>query len=126
MSLGKNKSKIEIYSGIFTAEWEMIADNWYGDDYYGYYDRWDYDPWYCDCPSCTSTWSIREKVYTTHISKRVRPTMEKRHLGDFIDMDSVYEIGTPEYRNRMIGKLLGDEKFASETGMTIGDLFPKK
>jgi hypothetical protein len=41
-------------------------------------------------------------------------------------MDSVYEIGTPEYRNRMIGKLLGDEKFASENGMTIGDFFPKK
>jgi len=122
MSLGKYKSKSEIYSDTFTVDWEMVADNWYcWDDYYHYGWQYDYDYYDYD-----ESWQYKEKVYGTYVSKRSRVTIEERLLGQFIDMDSIYEMGTIYYRERMINRLLGLEKFDEEKKTTIGDYFPLK
>ncbi len=119
MSLGKYKSKSEIYSDIFTVDWEMVADNWYcWDDYYQY--GWDYDYYDYEYES----WQYKEKVYGTYVSKRFRVSIEERLVGQFIDMDSIYEMGTIYYRERMLNRLLGLEKFDEEKKTTIGDYFP--
>jgi hypothetical protein len=60
------------------------------------------------------------------VSKRVRVTIEERLVGEFIDMDSIYEMGTIYYRERMLNRLLGLEKFDKEKKTTIGDYFPSK
>jgi hypothetical protein len=119
MSLGKYKSKSEIYSDIFTVDWEMVADNWYcWDDYYQY--GWDYDYYDYEYES----WQYKEKVYGTYVSKRFRVSIEERLVGQFIDMDSIYEMGTIYYRERILNRLLGLEKFDEEKKTTIGDYFP--
>lgn len=119
------KSKTEIYLETFTLDWELDAEFWYGDDYYGYYS--DEDPWYCGCPSCAPIWSEKGRVYTTHLSKRRhRIDIEERLVGAFVDMDSIYEMGTVYYRERMLAKLLGDEKSPEELATKIGDYFPLK
>jgi hypothetical protein len=119
MSLGKYKSKSEIYSDTFTVDWEMVADNWYcWDDYYQY--GWDYDYYDYEYES----WQYKEKVYGTYVSKRFRVSIEERLVGQFIDMDSIYEMGTIYYRERMLNRLLGLEKFDEEKKTTIGDYFP--
>lgn len=122
MSLGKYKSKSEIYSDTFTVDWEMVADSWYcWDDYYRYGWQYDYDYYDYD-----ESWQYKEKVYGTYVSKRSRVTIEERLVGQFIDMDSIYEMGTIYYRERMINRLLGLEKFDEEKKTTIGDYFPLK
>jgi len=122
MSLGKYKSKSEIYSDTFTVDWEMVADNWYcWDDYYHY--GWEYDSYY---DYEYESWQYKEKVYRTYVSKRVRVTIEERLVGEFIDMDSIYEMGTIYYRERMLNRLLGLEQFDEERKTTIGDYFPLK
>jgi hypothetical protein len=119
MSLGKYKSRSEIYSDTFTLDWEMVADNWYcWDDYYHY--GWDYDSDYE-----YESWQYKENIYGTYVSKRVRVTIEERLIGRFIDMDSIYEMGTIYYRERMLNRLLGLEKFDEERKTKIGDYFPK-
>jgi hypothetical protein len=124
MSLGKYKSKSEIYSDTFTVDWEMVADNWYcWDDYYRYGWGDDYDSYY---DYEYDSWQYKEKVYRTYVSKRVRVTIEERLIGEFIDMDSIYEMGTIYYRERMLNRLLGLEKFDKEKKTTIGDYFPLK
>jgi len=122
MSLGKYKSRSEIYSDTFTLDWEMVADNWYcWDDYYHY--GWEYD---YDSDYEYESWQYKEKIYGTYVSKRVRVTIEERLIGRFIDMDSIYEMGTIYYRERMLNRLLGLEKFDEERKTTIGDYFPSK
>ena len=122
MSLGKYKSKSEIYSDTFTVDWEMIADSWYcWDDYYHY--GWQSDGYY---DYEYESWQYKEKVYQTYVSKRVRVTIEERLIGVFIDMDSIYEMGTIYYRERMLNRLLGLEKFDEERKTKIGDYFPLK
>ena len=121
MSLGKYKSKSEIYSDTFTVDWEMVADSWYcWDDYYQY--GWEYDSYY---DYEYESWDIKKKVYMTYVSKRVRVTIEERLIGVFIDMDSIYEMGTIYYRERMLNRLLGLEQFDEERKTKIGDYFPK-
>jgi hypothetical protein len=123
MSLGKHKNRLETYSDTFTLEWEMLADSWYcWDDYYtfgGVYDSYYYD-WEYD------SWQIKEKVYQTYVCKRGKVIIEERLVGEFIDMDSIYEMGTLYYRERMLSRLLGEEKFSKEIKTTIGDYFPLK
>jgi hypothetical protein len=120
MSLGKYKSKSEIYSDTFTVDWEMVVDNWYcWDDYY-YYDNYDYYDYY----EYDESWQYKEKIYGTYVSKRFRVSIEERLIGQFIDMDSIYEMGTIYYRERMLNRLLGLEKFDEEKKTTIGDYFP--
>jgi hypothetical protein len=122
MSLGKYKSKSEIYSDTFTVDWEMVADSWYcWDDYYHY--GWQSDGYY---DYEYESWQYKEKVYRTYVSKRVRVTIEERLIGEFIDMDSIYEMGTIYYRERMLNRLLGLEQFDEERKTTIGDYFPLK
>ena len=122
MSLGKYKSKSEIYSDTFTVDWEMIADSWYcWDDYYHY--GWQSDGYY---DYEYESWQYKEKVYQTYVSKRIRVTIEKMLIGVFIDMDSIYEMGTIYYRERMLNRLLGLEKFDEERKTKIGDYFPLK
>jgi hypothetical protein len=122
MSLGKYKSKSEIYSDTFTVDWEMVVDNWYcWDDYY-YYDNYDYYDYY----EYDESWQYKEKIYGTYVSKRFRVSIEERLIGQFIDMDSIYEMGTIYYRERMLNRLLGLEKFDEEKKTTIGDYFPLK
>jgi hypothetical protein len=122
MSLGKYKSKSEIYSDTFTVDWEMVAENWYcWDDYYQY--GWEYDHYY---DYEYESWQYKEKVYQTYVYKRVRFTIEERLVGEFIDMDSIYEMGTIYYRERMLNRLLGLEQFDEEKKTTIGDYFPLK
>jgi len=121
MSLGKYKSKSEIYSDTFTVDWEMVADNWYCSDDYYYYYSWDYDRYY---DYEYDSLQYKEKVYRTYVSKRFRVTIEERLIGQFIDMDSIYEMGTIYYRERMLNRLLGLEKFDEEKKTTIGDYFP--
>ena len=124
MSLGKYKNKSEIYSDTFTVDWEMIADNWHcWDDYYHY--GWEYDSYsYYDYEY--ESWEIKKKVYMTYVSKRSRVTIEERLIGEFIDMDRIYEMGSIYYRERMLNRLLGIEKFREEMNTTLGDYFPKK
>jgi len=122
MSLGKYKSKSEIYSDTFTVDWEMVVDNWYcWDDYY-YYDNYDYYDYY----EYDESWQYKEKIYGTYVSKRFRVSIEERLIGQFIDMDSIYEMGTIYYRERMLNRILGLEKFDEEKKTTIGDYFPLK
>ena len=120
MSLGKYKNKSEIYSDTFNIDWEMDLC-WYFDDYYDYYD---YDHFYYDYEY--ESWEIKKKVYMTYISKRARVTIEERLIGEFIDMDKIYEMGSLYYRERMLNRLLGIEKFREEMNTTLGDYFPKK
>jgi hypothetical protein len=120
MSLGKYKSKSEIYSDTFTVDWEMVVDNWYCRDDYYYYDNYDYYDYY----EYDESWQYKEKIYGTYVSKRFRVSIEERLIGQFIDMDSIYEMGTIYYRERMLNRLLGLEKFDEEKKTTIGDYFP--
>ncbi len=122
MSLGKYKSKSEIYSDTFTVDWEMVVDNWYCRDDYYYYDNYDYYDYY----EYDESWQYKEKIYGTYVSKRFRVSIEERLIGQFIDMDSIYEMGTIYYRERMLNRLLGLEKFDEEKKTTIGDYFPLK
>ena len=46
-------------------------------------------------------------------------------LGELIDMDSIYEMGTIYYRERMLSRLLGYDNLHKEIKTTIGDYFPK-
>lgn len=119
MSLGKYKNKSEIYSDTFNIDWEMDLC-WYFDDYYDYCD---YDDFYYDYEY--DSWSVKEKVYQTYLSKRTRVTIEERLIGEFIDMDKIYEMGSLYYRERMLNRLLGIEKFREEMNTTLGDYFPK-
>lgn len=121
MSLGKYKNKSEIYSDTFNIDWEMDLC-WYFDDYYyDYYDGYDYSYYDYEYES----WSVKEKVYMTYVSKRVRVTIEERLIGEFIDMDRIYEMGSIYYRERMLNRLLGIEKFREEMNTTLRDYFPK-
>lgn len=118
MSLGKTKNKIERYADIYSLNWEMDMDIWYIDDYYDYYD---YNDFYYDY----EYFSIKEQIFMTYISKRGRVTIEERLIGEFIDMDKIYEMGSLYYRERMLNRLLGIEKFREEMNTTLGDYFPK-
>ena len=120
MSLGKTKNKTERYSDIYSLNWEMDTGIWYFDDYYDYYD---YDHFYYDYEY--ESWEIKQKVYMTYVSKRARVTIEERLIGEFIDMDKIYEMGSLYYRERMLNRLLGIEKFREEMNTTLGDYFPK-
>ena len=121
MSLGKTKNKTEKYSDIYSLNWEMNTGIWYFDDYYDYYD-YDYSRYY---DYEYESWEIKKKVYMTYVSKRVRVTIEERLIGEFIDMDKIYEMGSLYYRERMLNRLLGIEKFREEMNTTLGDYFPK-
>lgn len=120
MSLGKTKNKTERYSDIYSLNWEMDTGIWYFDEYYDYYD---YDHFYYDYEY--ESWEIKQKVYMTYVSKRARVTIEERLIGEFIDMDKIYEMGSLYYRERMLNRLLGIEKFREEMNTTLGDYFPK-
>ena len=121
MSLGKTKNKTERYSDIYSLSWEMDI-SWYFDDYYyDYYDGYDYAYYDYEYES----WEIKKKVYMTYVSKRGRVTIEERLIGEFIDMDKIYEMGSLYYRERMLNRLLGIEKFREEMNTTLGDYFPK-
>ena len=122
MSLGKTKNKTERYSDIYSLNWEMDTGIWYFDDYYDYYDCY-YDLGYYGYTY--EYFSIREQVFMTYVSKRGRVTIEKRLIGEFIDMDKIYEMGSLYYRERMLNRLLGIEKFREEMNTTLGDYFPK-
>lgn len=120
MSLGKTKNKTERYSDIYSLNWEMDIC-WYFDDYY--YNYYDYNDYYYDYEY--ESWEIKKKVYMTYVSKRVRVTIEERLIGEFIDMDKIYEMGSLYYRERMLNRLLGIEKLHEEMNTTLGDYFPK-
>ena len=121
MSLGKTKNKTERYSDIYSLGWEMDM-SWYFDDYYyDYYDGYDYAYYDYEYES----WEIKKKVYMTYVSKRGRVTIEERLIGEFIDMDKIYEMGSLYYRERMLNRILGIEKFREEMNTTLGDYFPK-
>ena len=94
---------------------------WYFDDYY--YNYYDYNDYYYDYEY--ESWEIKKKVYMTYVSKRARVTIEERLIGEFIDMDKIYEMGTLYYRERMLNRLLGIEKLHEEMNTTLGDYFPK-
>lgn len=117
MSLGKYKNKTEIYSDIFTIEWEILSlqDN---DDYY-------YD-WYLDeyesCMKscCKPQYTFKDKIYQSRIHRKYGLFRTKNQLiGEYIDMDKIYEIGTTYYRDIMIKKILGEE--TSDIKSTLGD-----
>ena len=124
MSLGKYKNKSEIYSDTFDVEWEKVADCWYGEDYY---DGWDYDPYdYCTDSCCIVEYSIKKRVYRTYVHKGFGWTrIDEQLVGEFIDMDTIYQMGTIYYRERMLKRLFGEEVTHSETKVTLRDYFPK-
>jgi hypothetical protein len=125
MSLGKYKNRSEIYSDTFTVDWEMVADNWYcwDDYYYGYWD--DYD--YCTSACCVPEYSVKAKVYRRYVSRRHgNVKIDDQLYGELIDMDTIYEMGTVYYRERMLRRLLGEEKAHKEMKTTLGDYLKDK
>ena len=121
MALKKNKT--ETYLNVYNLQFELDMDLYY---YYDWDYDWDYDDEYCTEPCCYIDFQVKESVYKTYIHKRGGwISKENRLIGQLIDMDSIYEIGTLYYRERMLSRLLGDEKFHKEVKNTIGDYFPK-
>ena len=121
MSLGKNKNRLDIYSDIFNLDWEMsVFDS--DQNYYYYYDYYcDYnDLYYCDCEECSPKWSVKEKIYITRIISKYG--IYTHQFGSFVDMDSIYEMGTIYYRNNILNRLLGED--IKKT--TIGDFLNLK
>ena len=124
MSLSKYKNKTSKYSEIFDLEWEKNADSWYYNDYYDYYEYWDDE--YCDKSCCMADYSIKNRVYATYLYRRGNGvSISDTLIGEFIDMDTIYMIGTIYYRDKMLRRLLGEEKFHTEIVTTLGDYFPK-
>ena len=125
MSLGKTKNKTERYSDIYSLDWEMNTGIWYFNDYYEYYDHYGYGNYYYSHEY--ETFSVKERVYMTYVQKSFgRVTIDQRLVGEFIDMDKIYEMGSVYYRERMLNRLLGIEKLSEEMNTTLGDYFPKK
>jgi hypothetical protein len=121
MSLGKYKNKQDKYSDVFNINWELNADCWYYyDDYYNY-DYYD-DDYYYDYYD----WEYKEKVYKKYISKRLgRIQINESFYGSYIDMDKIYEMGTNYYRERMLARILGDEKWEEDKKTKLGDFIKK-
>ena len=125
MSLGKYKTKREIYSDTFDVEWEKVADSWYYDDYYDYWWNYDYDE-YCTKSCCMAEYSIKKRVYSTYVHRSYgRVSIDEQLVGELIDMDTIYQIGTIYYRERMLRRLLGEEKAHADMKNTLGDYFNK-
>lgn len=123
MSLGKYKTKAEIYSDTFDVEWEKVADSWYYDDYYDYWWNYDYDE-HCEKSCCMAEYSIKKRVYRTYVHKSFgRTRIDEQLVGEFIDMDTIYQIGTVYYRERMLRRLLGEEKAHVDMKTTLEDYF---
>ena len=123
MSLGKYKTKREIYSDTFDVEWEKVADSWYYDDYYDYWWNYDYDE-HCEKSCCMAEYSIKKRVYRTYVHKSFgRTRIDEQLVGEFIDMDTIYQIGTVYYRERMLRRLLGEEKAHVDMKTTLEDYF---
>lgn len=125
MSLGKYKTKREIYSDTFDVEWEKVADSWYYDDYYDYWWNYDYDE-HCEKSCCMAEYSIKKRFYRTYVHKSFgRVRIDEQLVGELIDMDTIYQIGTIYYRERMLRRLLGEEKAHADIKNTLGDYFKK-
>ena len=125
MSLGKYKTKREIYSDTFDVEWEKVADSWYYDDYYDYWWNYDYDE-YCTKSCCMAEYSIKKRVYRTYVHRSFgKVRIDEQLVGELIDMDTIYQIGTIYYRERMLRRLLGEEKAHADIKNTLGDYFKK-
>jgi len=123
MSLGKNKIKSEIYSDIFTLDWELEAADWYDDGYYEWYD--DYE--YCTNSCCMPQFSIKERIYRRYLSKRLgKIRIDNQLYGEMIDMETIYEMGTVYYREKILRRLLGEEKPPEEMRTTLGDYLKDK
>ena len=124
MSLRKTKNKAEIYSDVYSLEWEMNMEWWFDDyyDWYGYgyaYDSY-YDYEYDD-------FEEKERLYSTRVHKSFgRVTIQESLVGAYIDMDQIYQMGSLYYRERMLNRLLGIEKFDDEKKTTIGDYLKDK
>lgn len=104
MSLGKYKIKSEIYSDIFTTEWEILSN--YDDlDYYYPYD-WEW----CYNSCCWPEYEVENKVYVERVRRKGSLIRLKIQLiGEFIDMCSIYKRGSINYRDLIISKILDED-----------------
>lgn len=98
--MSKIKSKIDKYLESYTIDWEIDI---YNDDYGYYYDY--YEDEYCTRPCCLVEYR-KVKVYQTHLL--YRSSIRSSLIGYSIDMDSIYEIGTQNYRDNILTKILDE------------------
>jgi len=120
-----NKNKTEKYLNVYNLKFEIDIDSYYELDYYWDY-YWDYYDEYCTESCCYPEYIIKERLYKSYIHKRCgRVVKQTMLLGELIDMDSIYEMGTIYYRERMLSRLLGYDNLHKEIKTTIGDYFPK-
>lgn len=124
MSLRKTKNRAEIYSDTYSLEWEMDLEGWFDDYYYEYYDNYGHS-YYYDYEY--EDFEERDRLYSTHVHKSFgRVTIQESLVGVYIDMDQIYQMGSLYYRERMLNRILGIEKFDHEKKTTLGDYLKDK